>query len=77
MELKDLKESTAEALKKSLKETEAGLRDLRSQLASHQLTDVRKVRKMRRRIAQIKTIISQKLSESKVEANESDSTENK
>lgn len=60
MALKDLRESTPEALQRILLETEAKLRDLRSSLASHQLTNVREVRKMRLQIAQIKTVLKEK-----------------
>ena len=64
MPLKDLRESTPEALRRMLLETEAKLRDLRSSLASHQLTNVREVRKVRTQIAQIKTVLKEKTPES-------------
>lgn len=69
MPLKDLRESTPEALSRILLETEAKLRDLHSSLASHQLTNVREVRKVRQQIAQIKTLLKEKALESKKQTN--------
>ena len=64
MELKDLRAKKPEILKRDLLEIEDVLRGLRFQLSSNQLSNVRKVRKIRQEIAQIKTVIREKTIES-------------
>lgn len=58
---KELKTASSEALKKALQEAEDELRSLRSSLAAHQLTQVRKVRAVKKRVARIKTFLCQKM----------------
>ena len=59
MEVKDLKKLSAEPLEKMLIEKQATLRDLRSSVASNQLLNVRGIRKVRKDISQIKTILTE------------------
>jgi len=44
------------------KETSQRLRDLRSQLSAHQLTNFHEIRKMRKQIARIFTVLNEKKS---------------
>jgi ribosomal protein L29 len=60
MELKDMKTATPEALQKALREAEARLRTLRTQLSANQLKNVREVRKVRQTIARLKTTLAAK-----------------
>lgn len=60
MTAKTLKDHTPEALNKNLREARARLRELRSEIASHQLRNVREVRKVKKQIAQINTFLNAK-----------------
>jgi ribosomal protein L29 len=62
MDEKELKNASAEALKKALQAAEDELRSMRSALAAHQLAQVRKVRAVKKTIARIKTFLRQKFS---------------
>ena len=52
--------ASVETLKKALGEAENEWHELRSSLAAHQLSRVRKVREVKKTIARIKTILHQK-----------------
>jgi ribosomal protein L29 len=60
MDIKTLSTQTAEALERLLAETESDLRDLRFQLASHQLKGVRTVRERRKFAANIRRVLREK-----------------
>lgn len=60
MDIKTLSSQTVEALQRQLAETEGELRDLRFQIASHQLKEVRKVRESRKLVANIRRILREK-----------------
>ncbi len=58
MDWKDMKNASPEALNTALEDAHVALRHLRSQLSANQLKDVREVREVRRKIAQIKTLLA-------------------
>ncbi|HBR80482.1 MAG: 50S ribosomal protein L29 [Candidatus Uhrbacteria bacterium GW2011_GWE2_45_35] len=60
MDEKEIKNASLEALKKMLAEAESELRSMYSALSVHQLSQVRKVREVKKRIARIKTFLRQK-----------------
>lgn len=60
MDIKTLTTQSVEALQRLLAETEGELRDLRFQLASHQLKQVRTVRELRKRVANIQRVLREK-----------------
>ena len=60
MEYKELKKKSESDLHKLLNETREKLRDLRFKDANKQLKDVRQLRKARRMIAQIHTLLNGK-----------------
>ncbi|OGL96101.1 50S ribosomal protein L29 [Candidatus Uhrbacteria bacterium RIFOXYB12_FULL_58_10] len=60
MDIKTLSTQSAEALERLLAETETELRELRFRLASHQLKQVRQVRELRKRAANIHRILCEK-----------------
>ncbi|HBK34850.1 MAG: 50S ribosomal protein L29 [Candidatus Uhrbacteria bacterium GW2011_GWE2_40_58] len=64
MSIKELREKKTETLVRELEELEVTLRGLRFQVSSSQLSNVRKVRVIRQQIAQIKTILRQRVLES-------------
>ena len=57
MKIKELKEKTDEELNKLLQESREKLRDLRFKVESRQLKNVREIRKNRKIVAQILTIL--------------------
>ena len=63
MQVKDLRAQSLASLKRSLEEAERRLQELRFQLSSNQLSQVRGVREARRQIARIKTILREKETE--------------
>jgi large subunit ribosomal protein L29 len=58
MKLKELKQKNKIELKKLLSESSDKLRDLRFRVASRQLKDVRQIRKVKKTIARILTILA-------------------
>lgn len=60
MDIKTLSTQTVEALERLLAEIESELRDLRFQLASHQLKQVRTVRVLRKRAANVLRVLCEK-----------------
>lgn len=60
MDIKTLSTQSVEELNKLLAETEGEIRDLRFQLASHQLKQVRNVRELRKRRANIQRVLREK-----------------
>jgi len=59
-ELKDLKLKSETELKKLLAVNREKLRDLRFKVSQNQLKNIREVRMLKKRIARISTLISQK-----------------
>lgn len=62
MDIKDLRSQSPVALKRTLAETERKLQELRFKISSNQLKDIRGVRVNRKRIAQIKTLLTEQKS---------------
>ena len=60
MDVKTLRKQSGKDLDKSLSDAQVRLRELRFSLASNQLKDVRQVRKVRKEIARIKTVLAQR-----------------
>ena len=60
MKAKELRELTPEELRTELRQQEQALFNLRMQLASGQLDDSSKIRKVRRDIARILTVLREK-----------------
>jgi len=63
MKAKDLREKSAEELQSALGEEQETQFKLRMQQATGQLTETHQVKKTRRNIARIKTILTQKVGE--------------
>lgn len=57
MDLKTLRTKTKEALARELSEAEVSLREMRFQIASHQLKQVRSVREVRKTIARLRLVL--------------------
>lgn len=57
MDLKTLRTKSKEALTRDLSEAEGQLCDMRFQIASHQLKQVRSVREVRRNIARLRLVL--------------------
>ena len=60
MEIKEIKEKTKEELKKLLSENREKLRDLEFKIVSKQFKNVRDIRKIKKAIAKILTILQEK-----------------
>jgi len=60
MDIKTLSTQSVEMLARMLAETEGELRELRFRLASHQLKQVREVRELRKRVANIQRLLCEK-----------------
>ncbi len=60
MDFSQLRSQTPQALARQMEEARVHLHDLSGQIASHQLKNVREVRKTRELIARIETILHQK-----------------
>lgn len=60
MDIKELKTKSTEELNKMLAESRDKLRDLRFKVANRQLKDVRAIRKIKREIARMLTLINKK-----------------
>lgn len=60
MDIKTLTSQTSEALTRMVAEAEAELRDLRFQMASNRLKQVRKVRELRKQVANVRRVLSEK-----------------
>lgn len=60
MTIQELREKNIEFLEQEKERIQIRLRSLRAQLAAHQLTNIREIRKMRKLIAQLKTIQKEK-----------------
>jgi len=74
MDIKELRSQSLVALQRTLAEAERRLQELRFEISSGQLRDIREVREVRKRIAQIKTLMKEnQLSDSN--ETQSDSTE--
>ncbi len=58
MDIKELKTKSKEELKKLLSDNRDKLRDLKFKVANRQLKDIRGVRKIKREIARILTILN-------------------
>jgi large subunit ribosomal protein L29 len=58
--VKEIRDMTLEELAKQLEETHQELFNLRFRLATKQLVNHREVRRVRRKIARIKTVIAEK-----------------
>ena len=61
MDIKTLSTQSVEALRRLLAETESELKDLRFQLASNQLKQVRTVRVLRKHVANIQRVLREKM----------------
>ena len=59
MDMKTLRSKTTQGLERELEEAQQHLKELRFKLSSHQLKNVREVRKVRQTIAQLKTILKE------------------
>ena len=59
-DVKTMRSQTADALKRSLAEAESQRSDLRFKTASHQLKQVRNVRDVRKTIARLQMVLSEK-----------------
>ncbi len=57
--IKELKQRSKNELEKTLKDNKEKLRELRFSLASGKVKNVREVRKIKKEIARIKTILSE------------------
>lgn len=57
MDLKTLRTKTKEAVTRELSDAEGQLREMRFQIASHQLKQVRTVREVRRNIARLRQVL--------------------
>jgi large subunit ribosomal protein L29 len=68
-ELKELKLKSESELNKLLASNREKLRDLRFKVLQNQLKNVREVRVIRKKIAQILTILKQKSSATKIDEN--------
>ena len=62
MTISELRKNNTKVLLEQYKETSQRLRDLRSQLSAHQLTNFHEIRKMRKQIARIFTVLNEKKS---------------
>ena len=62
MTISELRQNSVEAILKQYQETSQHLRDLHSQLSAHQLTNFHEIRKMRKQIARIFTVLNEKKS---------------
>lgn len=60
MDLKTIRSQSIEVLKRSLAEAEQEFREMRFQLASHQMKQVRKVRHLRAQIARLHMVLREK-----------------
>ena len=60
MKLSDLRQRTESELKKTIEENREKLRDLRFNLASGKVKNVREIRKLRKEIARIITLLKEK-----------------
>ncbi len=60
LKIKDLRKKTKEDLEKLLKEDLKKLQDLRFDLAFNRLKDVSMIKKVKREIARIKTLLKEK-----------------
>lgn len=60
MRFDDLRKKSEKELRLLLSENREKVRDLRFKLASRQLKDVRSLRKLKRQIAQVLTLLNQK-----------------
>lgn len=65
MDIKTLRSKSVQGLKKELADATEHLKQLQFSLSSNQLKNVREVRKTRKFIAQIKTLLAQKATEAK------------
>ena len=63
MDIKELRSQSPTALQRTLAEAERRLQELRFQISSGQLRDIREVREVRKRIAQIKTLVQENQTE--------------
>ncbi len=59
MDAKTLRTKTVQGLERELEEAQEQLKELRFKLSSHQLKNVREVRKVRQGIARIKTVLKE------------------
>ncbi|MFH0819629.1 MAG: 50S ribosomal protein L29 [bacterium] len=60
MKFKELKQKNETELKKLLADSREKLRDLRFRVASRQLKDVRQIRKIKKTIAKVLTLLTNK-----------------
>lgn len=63
MDVTTLRSKSDSALSKELEEVQIRLKELRFKLSSNQLKDVREIRELRRTIARINTILTQRAEE--------------
>ncbi|OGN99668.1 MAG: 50S ribosomal protein L29 [Chloroflexi bacterium RBG_13_52_12] len=60
MKLKEFREQTSEELKKQLEETHQELFNLRFRLSTKQLVNHREVRRVKRKIARLETLLTER-----------------
>ena len=65
MKMKEIRDKETSALEHELKDRQRHLFDLRSQAVTEKLEDPSQLRKTRREIAQIKTVLQQRKAEAK------------